>query len=255
MSVEDKLHRLVIARDNIRTALEGQGIDASNHGFEGFAEDIGDIEKLSDVDVVAFGDNPTLPDKGKTNPANYEAIADAINAAKVRPNAVTVEPLSVTQNGTYQETGKAFSLVTVAVPGITKLTATYTAATDVVDTVLFPLPSSNLPKLIFIKSDTPATVLSDYAFGEIIQIIALPVSDDEISVSNSCNCAGNYRNKATGSMSKNAFVQIIAGAATANTDYYIDLENRILKFKNGNNFLAPAGVTYNIECYYWGDDA
>jgi len=118
MSVEDKLHRLVIARDNIRTALEGQGIDASNHGFEGFAEDIGDIEKLSDVDVVAFGDNPTLPDKGKTNPANYEAIADAINAAKVRPNAVTVEPLSVTENGTYQETGKAYSPVSVSVRNV-----------------------------------------------------------------------------------------------------------------------------------------
>ena len=116
MSVEDKLHRLVIARDNIRTALEGQGIDASNHGFEGFAEDIGDIEKLSDVDVVAFGDNPTLPDKGKTNPANYEAIADAINAARARPNAVTLESLNVTENGVYPAPpGKAYSPVTVGV--------------------------------------------------------------------------------------------------------------------------------------------
>lgn len=114
MSVEDKLHRLVIARDNIRTALEGQGIDASNHGFEGFAEDIGDIENLSDIDAVAFGDNPTLPDKGKTNPANYEAIADAINVAKARPNAVTLESLNVTANGEYTApSGKAYSSATV----------------------------------------------------------------------------------------------------------------------------------------------
>lgn len=163
---------------------------------------------------------------------------------------VTVEPLSVTQNGTYQETGKAYSPVTVNVPGMTKLTSTYTAATDVVGEVSFPLPSFNFPKLIFIKSDTPATELSDYALGEIVQIVALPVYDDEISVINSRNCAVNFRNKASGNMSNATFVQKISGTLLEPANYYIDLENRILKIRCGNNCSAPAGVTYNIECYY-----
>lgn len=180
-----------------------------------------------------------------------EAYLQAIYENGGGGSSVTVEPLTVTENGTYTaEEGTAYSPVAVAVPGITKLTTTYTAATDVVSQVSFPLPSSNLPKLIFIKSDTPATELSDYALGEIIQIVALPVPDDEISISNSCNSASSSRNKSSGKMSVYAFTQIISGSSAESGNYSIDLENRILTVKVSNNFLAPAGVTYNIECYY-----
>lgn len=47
MSVADKITRLTTARDNIRTALGNKGIDASESGFEDFAEDIGSIEVLN----------------------------------------------------------------------------------------------------------------------------------------------------------------------------------------------------------------
>lgn len=40
MSVADKITRLKTARDNIRTALANYDIDASDHGFEDFADDI-----------------------------------------------------------------------------------------------------------------------------------------------------------------------------------------------------------------------
>ena len=43
MSIADKITRLTTARDDIRTALEDKGIDASEHGFEDFADDISDI--------------------------------------------------------------------------------------------------------------------------------------------------------------------------------------------------------------------
>lgn len=72
---------------------------------------------LADLDSIAFGNDPTLPSEGKTDPANYEAIADAINTAKARGNAVTLESLSVTQNGTQTApAGAAWDSVEVSVP-------------------------------------------------------------------------------------------------------------------------------------------
>lgn len=44
MSLADKITRLTAARDDIRIALNGQGINASEHGFEDFANDISSIE-------------------------------------------------------------------------------------------------------------------------------------------------------------------------------------------------------------------
>ena len=43
MSIADKIERLSDARNNIISALEDKGIDASEHGFESFANDINDI--------------------------------------------------------------------------------------------------------------------------------------------------------------------------------------------------------------------
>ncbi len=44
MSVAAKLTRLSDARDAIITALGSQGVTATGHGFEDFADDIGDID-------------------------------------------------------------------------------------------------------------------------------------------------------------------------------------------------------------------
>lgn len=77
MSIEQQLTRLTTARNNIRTALNNKGVAASEHGFEDFASDITAIPQEQDI---------------------------------------TVEPLTVTENGTYTpEAGKAFGLVTVSV--------------------------------------------------------------------------------------------------------------------------------------------
>lgn len=43
MSIADKLAQLVTIRENIRTALVGQGISAADHNFENFATDISSI--------------------------------------------------------------------------------------------------------------------------------------------------------------------------------------------------------------------
>lgn len=75
MSIEQQLTRLTTARNNIRTALNNKGVAASEHGFEDFASDITAIAQEQDI---------------------------------------AVEPLTVTENGTYTpETGKAFGPVTV----------------------------------------------------------------------------------------------------------------------------------------------
>lgn len=43
MSIADKITRLTVARNNIRTSLSSKGVEASDHGFEDFASDIDSI--------------------------------------------------------------------------------------------------------------------------------------------------------------------------------------------------------------------
>ena len=75
MSVADKITRLTTARDNIRTVLSSKGINASENGFEDFADDIRNI-----------------------------------------PSDITIEPLNVTENGTYiAPSGKAYSPITAKI--------------------------------------------------------------------------------------------------------------------------------------------
>ena len=74
-------------------------------------------ENLQNADNLTFGSSASLPGKTKTDPAHYEDIADAINTVKARGNAVTVEPVTITSNGTTTPAaGKAFGAVTVNVP-------------------------------------------------------------------------------------------------------------------------------------------
>ena len=60
MSIADKITRLKTARDNIRTALANYDIDASDHGYEDFADDIEGIVTFDPddyaVDVIETTD-------------------------------------------------------------------------------------------------------------------------------------------------------------------------------------------------------
>ena len=77
----------------------------------------GTLVEQEDLDAVDFGDDPTVDTYGKTASRHYEAIADAINAAKARPNAVTLESLIVTENGVQTApAGVAWNEVEVDVP-------------------------------------------------------------------------------------------------------------------------------------------
>ena len=52
MSIATKLAELSQIRANIRTALNGKGIDASDHNFADFATDIDDIQTGGGVSDV-----------------------------------------------------------------------------------------------------------------------------------------------------------------------------------------------------------
>ena len=112
--------------DSILKKMKGEQIDALNiipdSDVEEYLDAILDNMKdggsgsLTDLDSIAFGNDPTLPSEGKTDPANYEAIADAINTTKARGNAVTVESLYVNENGTINaQAGTAWNKVMVDV--------------------------------------------------------------------------------------------------------------------------------------------
>ena len=79
MSIATEITRLQNAKASIKTSIENKGV--------------------------------TVPSATKLD--GYSSLIDSIPTG----SQVTVEPLSVTQNGTYQETGKAYSPVTVNVQG------------------------------------------------------------------------------------------------------------------------------------------
>lgn len=66
MSVADKITRLKTARDNIRTALASYDIDASDHGYEDFADDIEGITVFDPddyaVNIIETTGDPIEPD-------------------------------------------------------------------------------------------------------------------------------------------------------------------------------------------------
>ncbi len=82
----------------------------------GFVSEISNISPS--LDDTYFGNDPTVPQTGSTDSQNYEDIADAINTALARPNAVTLKSLSVTSSGTIiAPAGEAYNTVEVNVGG------------------------------------------------------------------------------------------------------------------------------------------
>ncbi|MBO6253523.1 MAG: hypothetical protein J6O49_07705, partial [Bacteroidaceae bacterium] len=69
MSVADKITRLKTARDNIRTALASYDIDASDHGYEDFADDIDGITIFDPddyaVNIIETTGDPIEPDSSE----------------------------------------------------------------------------------------------------------------------------------------------------------------------------------------------
>lgn len=67
MSIESKLTRLSVARNNTIISLSNKGIDATGHGFEDFPQDIDDIN----TDIVLI--NKQITENGTYDPQDDEA--------------------------------------------------------------------------------------------------------------------------------------------------------------------------------------
>lgn len=163
---------------------------------------------------------------------------------------VTVEPLSVTENGTYTaQTGKAYSPVVVNVPGITRLTTTFTAA-ESSGSGEIPLPSNDMPFLVLIETTTQGTNVEDFTNGEVIGCAMAPCalpSIGNIEIHRRTNGGYNFKHKTnwylqTGSLSQEK------NTAYASGNYAID--DGKLKYRLIANAEFSPGVTYNISCYY-----
>ena len=79
---------------------------------EEIAELEGQVEELQAI-IDAF---PTIESLSVTQNGTYQEAGKAYTPVDVSVSSVAVEALSVTQNGTYSEEGKAYSPVTVNVP-------------------------------------------------------------------------------------------------------------------------------------------
>ena len=79
---------------------------------EEIAELEGQVEELQAI-IDAF---PTIESLNVTQNGVYQEAGKAYTPVDVSVSSVTVEALNVTQNGTYSEAGKAYSPVTVNIP-------------------------------------------------------------------------------------------------------------------------------------------
>ena len=114
MSIANKIARLTAARAAIREALADKGVTASTHGFESFAEDIGEI---------SGGGEPTLQAKSAT-PGNSQQVIEADEGydglSKVTVSAIGAPWLvpsgtrSITANGDYDVTSYATASVEIS---------------------------------------------------------------------------------------------------------------------------------------------
>lgn len=128
MSIASEITALTNARDAIRAALAAKGVSATDHGFDDFAADIGNIS----------GDNPptgniNITDTQQVDVTNY-ATAQVVDANLIEENikaGVTI--LGVT--GTYAPT-----LPDAAGVGVSggKLYYEYNAGTDTLTIVQSP---------------------------------------------------------------------------------------------------------------------
>ena len=181
---------------------------------------------------------------GGTNPMAPGAMADAIS--RISGGGVTVEPLSVTENGTYAESGKAYSPVTVNVPGVTHLVTTYTAASDTAKPT-FPTPKTGIPLLVEIKTDEQGTDYADFAAGSVISLDMAPVSDSELGIKTAEN--GVCRGYATNQAAINSVMAQYASTTNLAASTYRIVKGNLEAWVRGN-LLFLAGASYTIDWYY-----
>lgn len=100
MSISDKLLRLNTAKNNIIASLYNKNIDASNHGFEHFANDIDSIStyiRLTDKTITENGSYTAAND----NFYGYSEITANIHPGLMTPIAVDVDNHSYVMNGKW----------------------------------------------------------------------------------------------------------------------------------------------------------
>ena len=76
MSVADKITRLKTARDNIRTALASYDIDASDHGYEDFANDIEGISIFDPDDYIIKLVNRAAGERIEPDPSEIRTFSN-----------------------------------------------------------------------------------------------------------------------------------------------------------------------------------
>lgn len=95
MSVADKITRLTTARNNIRTALEDKGIDASEHGFEDFA---GDVDSIETLNLQSRTISPSTVKQTITPQSGYNGLSQVVvNAISPTKAAQTYIPRTTNQ--------------------------------------------------------------------------------------------------------------------------------------------------------------
>ena len=172
----------------------------------------------------------------------------------------TIEGLSVTENGTYSEEGKAYSPVIVEVPEPTLITktitenGTYTASDDNADgysqvTVNVPLPQN--AKLITAAESYPITDAADYPLPKCEVTVANADKCEVIVTSDNTITENNapYLYRATPSGNK-VLNELVGGTVAWNqlmdSDYYLTgTYNEVVVTKNDNALIANGTANGN----------
>ena len=76
MSIADKIISLTTARNNIRTALVDKGVNASDHGFEDFADDIGNIPVFDPDDYIIKLVNRAAGERIEPDPSEIRTFSN-----------------------------------------------------------------------------------------------------------------------------------------------------------------------------------
>ena len=88
MSIADKITRLTVARNNIRTSLSSKGVEASDHGFEDFASDIDSITGGGGAAVVRASEMQSI-NVGPGPDGKWSALTSGLRAMSLLLSAGT----------------------------------------------------------------------------------------------------------------------------------------------------------------------
>lgn len=122
MSIADKITRLTVARNDIRTALNGKGVEASDHGFEDFADDIDSISGGGgDGSMLIEASEMTLTYSGVSSSGKWDSFGEG---------GTTKSRYIVMGDGRYTITASSMIAVICVVTEIGSTGATATFSPD-----------------------------------------------------------------------------------------------------------------------------